>query len=231
MSKKSKQQDAVRAAYCIQIERRMRRERRWVGRIFRRWLDKNKSRFVFDLTFQMSKDNCFRIRLIGVTSVIYVHLGSAGISANAYINDECVDIIADFDSFPEATAEGYVCPLCTADVREPFPTLEQFWCRHIFDRFLSWVNNELASARWLNVVCTDGGGSVRLCNDDLEAQEHQHQFNQLMSRLRKIDGSPSCPDGTANFEITNIPVRQHLRGRKPNNNSLGSRESAQEAMR
>jgi hypothetical protein len=72
---------------------------------------------------------------------------------------ECWDFLLSLDVLPKQTAGGYVCGHCLTampsdsrsaatkpEERTIFPSLEALWRDHLFEPFLKWVNEKLATA-------------------------------------------------------------------------------------
>lgn len=86
-----------------------------------------------------------------------------------------------------------------SDSAKLFPSREALWQDHLFDKFLSWVNEKLAPARWLQISCIGSSGNrrctwVQLIMDESELSKPDRTLH-LMQQLKRVDGQPAYEGG------------------------------------
>ena len=130
-------------------------------RLFDRWLEQNRTRFLHPPTAIVRRKRSRAFRFAGVTPSIWGDVcdwGSIVVGVN--YRGETWDLIADLDIAPARLATGgYVCRLCEADAREIYPTRASIWIEHGFESLLEWSNAHFRAD--LNVMLfqtKDGGG-------------------------------------------------------------------------
>lgn len=116
-----------------------------IQRAFVRWFRENSSRFA--VTVRMTKITAAGILLTfpDHPDCVSAWLSQFGLFVRVDWNGVWWDRLIDFDTSPvPVPASGcYRCDFCVDSVRI-WPTREALWQDHLFDPFLSWVNEELA---------------------------------------------------------------------------------------
>jgi hypothetical protein len=141
--------------------------------VFLNWLRTNRSRFPFQPRVVGCGKNGIDFELRGVTPVLKFFFSSrsiSGISIAVMWQGKCWDLIGDFDVAEERTDKGWMCRLDLPDKRQYWPTREELWIEHCFERFLAWCNNELAPASWLALYAYSGATWASLLLDEAKAE-------------------------------------------------------------
>lgn len=128
-------------------------------RAFFGWLQEFHSKFAIPLRFIRRIDKEIEFGFLGIASSISVHFSSRALSVSVVKNGVFLDYLIDIDLVLKRGTQGYFCELCEQTNREYSPTREDAWRKHQFEALLAWVNDKLASARWLRVCCNDCGAS------------------------------------------------------------------------
>lgn len=128
-------------------------------RVFIRWLQDSHRKFAIPLRFIRRTDKQIEIGFVGISSHISVHVSSSELSVCVVMNGAFLDFLLDIDLVLKRCALGYYCELCEQTQREYFTTREDAWQKHQFEPLLVWVNEKLASARWLRICSADCGSS------------------------------------------------------------------------
>jgi len=83
------------------------------------------------------------------------------------------DTILMLDCEPVRRADGYVCDLCPPEDQKVFPSREALWRDHLFEPFLEWVNEDLATADVIYLWSSPGKGmtSARLLRSSAILEE------------------------------------------------------------
>jgi hypothetical protein len=120
---------------------------------FYTWL--NESAEKFHVKPKITKINRLNVEMIFpaipnvLTAELYLHGDDyIGIRIAAEKNGVSWDWIMDYDSSIDEVESGYVCYFCEGE-KTVYPTLETFAIEHIFEFFLTWCNENIASAQGL----------------------------------------------------------------------------------
>ena len=60
-----------------------------------------------------------------------------------------MDLLASFEAEPIRGKNGYYCGLCPQEDRGSYASRDEIWRDEIFNPFLNWVNNQLATASYI----------------------------------------------------------------------------------
>jgi hypothetical protein len=128
---------------------------------FHDWYRVNQNRFLLELDFIKRSSHRMLFGFARVDRIITVQLMRNDLSVfagrpEANRNDECIDMLASFDSSPKRVPGGYVCTECNPETRLTLPTREAVWEGDLFEPFLTWVNEYLAPASALRCHVSDG---------------------------------------------------------------------------
>jgi len=137
--------------------------RRRIQRAFIAWLYENKHRFCYQPQIHRRTDRIIEMSFAGIHPAVTVIL-ARGIDIPVMRRNECVDLLASFETDPARDATGYYCTLCAACDRQYFATREALWVAEIFEPFLDWVNDQLADANFLEIFETPGITFAKLHN-------------------------------------------------------------------
>lgn len=129
--------------------------RRRIQRAFIAWLYANKHRFSYKLQIHRRTDRIIEMSFAGINPAVTAILARS-IDIPVILHNECMDLLASFETDPARDATGYYCALYTACDRQYFATREALWITEIFEPFLDWVNKELAAANFLEIFETPG---------------------------------------------------------------------------
>jgi hypothetical protein len=141
--------------------------RRKIQRAFLSWLEKNRLRFAIEIKLGRRTDCVLEFSFVGVNSAIEGLLNTREIEVFAMYEDECWDILVEFNAEPKRVSGGYVCEACPPGSPPLFPDRSSLWADHLFEPFLEWVNNDLANAKWLSLRGNPGyATSARLLADE-----------------------------------------------------------------
>ncbi len=148
--------------------------RRRLHRAFVKWFLDNRHRFPIELAFQRRTDRSIRFSFAGINPAIDAVVHTYGLSVGVKWEDECWDLIGDWDATPKRFARGYACKMCLdyfqsshpdEEFTDYFATREEVWAKDVFEPFLEWVNDELAPARWIKLSRYGGATWAKLIRE------------------------------------------------------------------
>lgn len=119
-------------------------------RAFVRWFQENCSRFAVPVRLASVTAKGVRLNFPNHPDCIFVWLNHMGLSVCVDWDGTCWDMLISLDVSEKAVPGGYRCELCE-DANSSWLTLEALWQNHLYEPFLSWVNNELAPAHRLMI--------------------------------------------------------------------------------
>jgi hypothetical protein len=128
--------------------------RRRLHREFLRWLKLNGVRLVIGIALIKRTDEVLEFGFVGINPAITGYLSTKDINVDVTFDDK------DFDDDTWDTLlwlfhgakpvpGGYICSECKPEYKKVFPGLVALWTDHLFEALLTWINEELAPARWL----------------------------------------------------------------------------------
>jgi hypothetical protein len=123
--------------------------------IFCTWLNENKARFLVKPEIANINKKQANVKVIFPsipTNILTVYFRCSkryiGICITAKKDGVIWDFILDWDSNISKTERGYICNFCMGE-ETFYPTLEAFAIEHTFEFFLTWCNENIATAQGL----------------------------------------------------------------------------------
>jgi hypothetical protein len=116
-----------------------------------RWYRVNKNRFLVPLSFQERSDQFLNWHFLGIDRVVTGFLGRHEITVPVEWGGECWDLLVSLDVMPTKQGQNHICGFCLPEHQIPYPDRASLWKDHLFEPFLTWVNNTLAPAKWLRL--------------------------------------------------------------------------------
>jgi hypothetical protein len=120
--------------------------RRRFHKAFFKWYAANEQKFSIKLELLKRTDRSLDVGFCNISRVVKTYVGDTDIAIPIDWNDAFWDIIQWFEARPKRVPGGYVCDLCPEGNRPVYSSREEIWRIEIFERFLTWVNNDLAKA-------------------------------------------------------------------------------------
>jgi hypothetical protein len=120
---------------------------------FDEWHNANKLALSVPIFIYFKDKQYYKMQFCGITKCIDVIL-----FCNNTQYELCVsvnyksfywDLLAVFEAMPIKIKNNYICQLCIENKRQSFGSLNELLQDHLFTPFLNWVNNELATSKWL----------------------------------------------------------------------------------
>ena len=171
-----------------------------IQRTFLRWFNEYRKCFYVSLSLSKITAEAIELKFNNFPDCFVVRVTSDELAVHVYWEGEWWDMIIDLDAWIYPTHAGYKCRCCYDDENKnesfpTFPTEAALWLDHLFDPFLTWVNEKLAPARWLQISCTNDRGArwetLIRNNSELSKPDHTMLF---LTQLKRIDGTP-CYEG------------------------------------
>ncbi len=114
----------------------------------------NGVRLVIGIALIKRTDEVLEFGFVGINPAITGYLSTKDINVDVTFDDK------DFDDDTWDTLlwlfhgakpvpGGYICSECKPEYKKVFPGLVALWTDHLFEALLTWINEELAPARWL----------------------------------------------------------------------------------
>jgi hypothetical protein len=128
-------------------------------RAFRDWLELNRSRFTRPVELHDNPDGWATFSFVGIHRALSGGLTESGLCVSATYQGDCWDFLFDEDAYPRKVPGGYECSECLPAHKKLFASRAALWHDHLFERLLTWVNEELACATWLVLEATGDGSS------------------------------------------------------------------------
>ena len=151
-----------------------------IQRAFFRWLAQNQNRLVLELFIENRTDRYVEFSFVGVNGTISATLNGYEIYVSAKLKGECWDLLGDWDSSPIHCPSGYFCKSCrdhfitnnpSNEFTRFFSSREAVWVDDIFEPFLKWINEDLATSKWLGFYGELGNATwvklMKNCADEL----------------------------------------------------------------
>ena len=179
-------------------------------RAFVSWLAENYPRFA--VSVRINRITATSVTLIFPDYPACLTVSLCSHSLNVVVDWQGLnwDMLISLDAYIARTVNGYQCQLCIVDDTESpqlFPSREALWIDHLYEPFLKWVNEELASARWLEISgFSDGGATwahLAQADSDLETPDRTLQLTQKLVRL---DGKPARVRGEEEVLRWRLPL-------------------------
>jgi hypothetical protein len=175
-------------------------------RAFLSWLHENRERFQIPVQVIGRTDQCIDLGLPGISKAISVYLNRREFCVMVKRDDEYFDFLVNDDVCPPRKVQGgYVCDWEEdKEQHQVFPTPEALWGDHIFEAFLGWVNERLASARWIRLYKTWGMFGADLIQTD----EDLYRWGNLtlLGSLKSLDGRRMLEPGQDSVKFWIYPI-------------------------
>jgi len=126
-----------------------------IQRAFVRWFRENRARFAVPVRLTKITARGIELNFPSHPDCLSVWLSRSELDVFVEWKGDCWDMLISLDCAPEPVPGGYRCALCTESVTI-WPTREALWCDHLFEPFLTWVNERLAPACWLSLYSLHG---------------------------------------------------------------------------
>ncbi len=101
----------------------------------------------------------------GLTPAIGANLSRYDIDVWVEWDGDCWDLVFSEWVSVAGRRGAYVCEACPAEAHTIFASREALWREHLFEAFLSWINNTLATASVLALYQWHGGTWVKLLRE------------------------------------------------------------------
>lgn len=154
--------------------------------LFLKWLDMNRHRFAIPITVAKRTKGCVDIAFTGINPVISAHVREQGqdCSLSVFVSrkgdpHDCLDIILDLECMAAKTDGGYICSECEIEKWKKFADLKSLLEDHLFEPFLNWVNNELATAQYIGLWEQGGSSAAKLIKPTPVASDSWYQLFPL----------------------------------------------------
>jgi hypothetical protein len=139
-------------------------------RAFVDWLSDASPRLAIPLRVDKKDSESIEASFVGINTAVgvFIEYGEtdAFVELGVFVDWEGCnwDMILNLDCEPVRRADGYVCDLCPPEDQKEFPNREALWRDHLFEPFLEWVNEDLATADVIYLWSSPGKGmtSARL---------------------------------------------------------------------
>jgi len=190
-----------------------------IQRSFLRWLNENRTKFIVSFRLTKISSKCVELHINNYPKCLSVYLSASRLGAGLGVYVEWKgqpwDALIDYDTYLNQVLGGFKCDICVHEKGESavlFPTRESLWQDHLFDPFLKWINERLATALWLRLSCTGDFGSTwaKLIQNENKMSELDRKLI-LMQQLKRLDNKPvyddDDPDGGKNWLI---PLKPEL---------------------
>ena len=112
---------------------------------FVNWLETAGSRFAVGVRVTGRAGQHIELSFDDITPALGAFLSSRELTVFVDWEGQNWDSPLSLDVTPRRCAGGYICECCKPEGRTVFPTLDALWGDHLFEPFLEWVNEELAS--------------------------------------------------------------------------------------
>ena len=157
-------------------------------RAFLAWFWENRRRFKIPVRFTRRTDRQIDFAFTGISKTISGCLTATTLEVMVTHEHEYFECLQTYDiRLTLSVAGGYVSYVDIfrdKKVQEPFPTREALWRSDIFEEFLRWVNEELATTRWIR--CLWQGDTGISGASLIHADEDRHLKNGGLCLLAKL---------------------------------------------
>lgn len=118
-----------------------------IERAFVKWLNTARSQLKVPLEFRGRTRREIEISFGGINSAIGASLSTQELIVFVEWEGRIWDFFRCFDVWPRLAPGGYICEHCRPEQRMTFPDVQALWRDHLFEPFLEWVNERLATAQ------------------------------------------------------------------------------------
>jgi len=126
-----------------------------IQRAFVRWFRENHTRFAVPVRLSKITAKGILLNFPNHSDCLSVWLSSWNLSVHVEWQGVNWDMLISLDANPEPVPGGYRCRCCSESDRV-WPNRESLWADHLFEPFLSWVNERLAHACQLSLYGKPG---------------------------------------------------------------------------
>lgn len=219
-------QDVGRRMKCVKtIHRRWGSgplQRAEVRRSFLAWFAENRYRFVIPVRIVSRRSRIIQLQFEGITRHIEVYLGRRELAVDVIHRGRWFDRMLDNDiCLAVRRSGGWVCDWSDqAEKGRVYATKQALWRAHLWEPLLTWVNEDLATARWVRLAKSSGCQDAQLITD--ERMRHVVGRLHILGRMVGLTGQPVlAPGGPIEFWL--YPVRgdgvvEHFTGTLPDRN-------------
>jgi len=161
------------------------RKRQYGHREFLKWLRAERKSFLNPPVITKSGYNKTEFLLKGVNRAVrgfYVQKSRDYSEITVWVkwDNECVDLIFDFDLKEKRTVDGYCCSLCLPESIVNYPERKELFVKHSFETFLEWCNGTLSHSNWLEIFYEkDHSSGVRLVKEKVITEDERFYFAPL----------------------------------------------------
>ena len=161
--------------------------RRQFHRAFVKWFSDNQHRFPIELVCQRRTDRNIGLSFGDINPVIKACVHLSGLTVDVTWDDECWDLIGEWEASPKRFVHGYACTMCRDFFQSTHPgeefvryfeTREKLWATDIFEPFLEWLHDVLVPARWIRLSRYKGTTRADLArerSDDDGGNDYQNR--------------------------------------------------------
>ena len=139
------------------------RRRPHFQRAFISWLRANDSRFEVPVRVDGVNTKGVTLCFPNFADCLAVWLTHSELSVSVEWQGECWDLLISLDVCPQFDNGVYRCGFCTQS-SQAWPNLEALWLDHLYEPFLLWVNEKLATAQNLTIHGSERGVSWATLN-------------------------------------------------------------------
>lgn len=126
-----------------------------IQRTFLAWLASAEPRLTRKIQIRRRTDRILYFNFDVGRPALQGWLERGGISVGAFNGDQWYDLIYDDIVALQRFGGGYVCRFCPPSEQCLYATREDVWIAHLFEPFLTWVNETLAPAQSLALFETE----------------------------------------------------------------------------
>ena len=151
---------------------------------FLAWLNEARGRFARAIIIERCTDTGVEFSFDVGRSILSGWINDYELVISVDHDGTCWDLIACFEACPERSGAGYVCSDCFPDARTLFASPDALWTDHIFDPFLTWVNEKLAPASAIALIGSEGCSTAAWLISPGIVEKGEHQLIELRAGPR-----------------------------------------------
>lgn len=126
-----------------------------IQRAFLAWLASAEPRLMRKIQIRRRADRILYFHFDVGGLALQGWLERGGISIGAFNGNQWYDLIYDDIVAPQRVVGDYICRFCSPSEQCLYATREDVWIAHLFEPFLTWVNETLAPAQSLALFETE----------------------------------------------------------------------------
>ena len=154
-----------------------------IQRAFVLWFRENRARFKVPVRLTTVTHAGIMLNFPSHTECLCVLLSRGDLSVHVKWQGVAWDMLISLDAWPEPVNGGYRCSLCLGEI-EIWPTREAIWIDHLFEAFLSWVNECLATADTLRIFGERGSFTSAELNNHRKPSPDDHCIAEIPLLLK-----------------------------------------------